>query len=109
MLVQVREKKNEVTLRGTLKWKKDVTETKKGAKRCAFAVDTGKDDRPNCVPCVAWEAAAETLDDMKDGDPVEVRGWIRHASYSTDDGGRRWLTEVNAQDVGRAAGGGDFD
>ena len=66
------------------------------------------------INCVAWGKTGEAVGNCKKGDRLLVNGRIQTRSYDTQDGQKRYVTEVVADFVGRKLegefdGGSNFD
>lgn len=60
------------------------------------------------VNCVAWGKTGEAVGNCKKGDRLLVNGRIQTRSYDTQDGQKRYVTEVVADFIGRKLDG-EFD
>ena len=60
------------------------------------------------VNCVAWGKTGEAVSNCKKGDRLLVNGRIQTRSYDTQDGQKRYVTEVVADFVGKKLDG-EFD
>lgn len=60
------------------------------------------------INCVAWGKTGEAVGNCKKGERLLVNGRIQTRSYDTQDGQKRYVTEVVADFVGRKLDGG-FD
>ena len=66
------------------------------------------------INCVAWGKTGEAVSNCKKGERLLVNGRIQTRSYDTQDGQKRYVTEVVADFVGRKLegefdGGSNFD
>ena len=60
------------------------------------------------INCVAWGKTGEAVGNCKKGERLLVNGRIQTRSYDTQDGQKRYVTEVVADFVGRKLDG-EFD
>ena len=60
------------------------------------------------INCVAWGKTGEAVGNCKKGERLLVNGRIQTRSYDTQDGQKRYVTEVVADFVGKKLDGG-FD
>lgn len=60
------------------------------------------------INCVAWGKTGEAVGNCKKGERLLVNGRIQTRSYDTQDGQKRYVTEVVSDFVGRKLDGG-FD
>ena len=60
------------------------------------------------INCVAWGKTGESVGNCKKGERLLVNGRIQTRSYDTQDGQKRYVTEVVADFVGRKLDS-DFD
>lgn len=60
------------------------------------------------INCVAWGKTGESVGNCKKGEMLLVNGRIQTRSYDTQDGQKRYVTEVVSDFVGRKLDGG-FD
>lgn len=60
------------------------------------------------INCVAWGKTGEVVGNCKKGERLLVNGRIQTRSYDTQDGQKRYVTEVVADFVGRKLDG-EFD
>ena len=60
------------------------------------------------INCVAWGKIGEAVGNCKKGERLLVNGRIQTRSYDTQDGQKRYVTEVVADFVGRKLDG-EFD
>lgn len=60
------------------------------------------------INCVAWGKTGEAVGQCKKGERLLVNGRIQTRSYDTQDGQKRYVTEVVADFVGRKLDG-EFD
>ena len=91
---------NHIILTGRLTKDPEVRYTPTKKARCAFtlAVDDGKTQegkkKTQFLPCVAWEKAAELLDQyFVKGDGVTITGKLTSRTYEKD-GKKQYVTEV---------------
>jgi len=59
-----------------------------------------KEGDPLFMSCTAWRQLAENVATLNKGDRVVVAGSLRQRSWETDDGQKRSMTELTAEDVG---------
>lgn len=95
---------NKVILVGRLAQEPEVRYTQNGNALCTFtiAVDSGfgENKRTDFVPVVAWRKLAEVCgNNLTKGRRVLVEGSLNIRSYETNDGQKRRVTEVVAQNV----------
>ena len=115
---------NQVQLLGNLARDAELRFTQNGKAVAIFTVaatNTYVDNTTNetkeqtaFVNCVAWGKTGETVSNCKKGDRLLVNGRIQTRSYDTQDGQKRYVTEVVADFVGRKLegefdGGSNFD
>lgn len=98
---------NSVLLTGTLARDPMVRATNNGKMVASFTVlsvrtwtangqnYTGKD----YVQCVAWGNAAQKVGNLKANASIEVKGRIGTRSYEDKSGQKKWVTEVNVEEV----------
>lgn len=109
---------NSVQLLGNLVRDPDVRSTKTGKTVTRFTVacsryytasDTGEQkEMTDFIPCVAWGTLAESCgNNLAKGTRVFVQGRITTRSYETQDGQKRYVTEVNCDFVGSPLGRGN--
>lgn len=98
---------NRVVLIGRLTRDPELRYTAQGTPVCSFTVavqrfrasETGEREA-DFIPVITWQKLAETCNSyLSKGRLVAVDGRIQVRSYEARDGGRRWVTEVVAQDV----------
>ena len=66
----------------------------------AISEGYGEKKRTEYVDCVAWEKLAENLAQYQGkGSLVLVTGRLQKRSYEAQDGSKRYITEVVAQDI----------
>jgi single-strand DNA-binding protein len=93
---------NRIVLIGRLTKKPELRYTQTGHAVANFtlAVDrpfrnAAGEQETDFIPCVAWRRQAETAAEYLDkGRQAAVEGRLQIRSYETDDGQRRWMTEV---------------
>lgn len=56
-------------------------------------------DNADFISCVAWEARAELLAELKTGTQIGVAGRISTRNYENNEGKRVYVTEVNVSDI----------
>lgn len=60
----------------------------------------GQKDAADFIPIVAWEKLAEVIgNNLKKGSQVLVEGRMQVRSYETQEGQKRYVTEVIAQNI----------
>lgn len=59
------------------------------------------------INCVAWGALGESVDNLRKGNRAFVEGRLQTRSYETQDGQKRYVTEVVANFVGTSLMNGD--
>lgn len=97
---------NNVMLGGRLTADPEMKKTQSGKSVVSFTVAvsrrTAKDAEPmaDFINCVAWEKTAETIAHFfKRGSSIFVTGELQVRSYTANDGGKRYITEVIARDI----------
>lgn len=115
---------NSVQLLGNLARDPEVRYTQSGRAVATFTVaasNTYVDSATNetkeqtaFINCVAWGKTGEAVGNCKKGERLLVNGRIQTRSYDTQDGQKRYVTEVVADFVGRKLegefdGGSNFD
>ncbi len=95
---------NHVTLIGRLTKDPDLRYTPSGTAVAKFtlAVDRAysKEKETDFIPCVVWRKQAENCANyIGKGSLVAVEGRIQVRTYEAKDGGKRWVTEVVADNV----------
>lgn len=109
---------NQVQLLGNLARDAELRFTQSGKAVATFTVaatNTYVDSTTNetkeqtaFVNCVAWGKTGEAVGSCKKGERLLVNGRIQTRSYDTQDGQKRYVTEVVADFVGRKLEG-EFD
>lgn len=109
---------NSVQLLGNLARDPEVRFTKIGRAVTTFTVaatNTYVDSTTNetkeqtaFINCVAWGKTGEAVGNCKKGERLLVNGRIQTRSYDTQDGQKRYVTEVVADFVGKKLDG-EFD
>ena len=97
---------NKVFLIGNLTKDPELASTSSGIKFCRFTLAVsrsyskdGKRDT-DFLPVVVWRAQAENCARyLKKGSRAAVSGSIQTRNYDTPDGGRRFVTEIAADEV----------
>lgn len=102
---------NQVQLLGNLARDAELRFTQSGKAVATFTVATTNtyvDSTTNetkeqtaFINCVAWGKIGEAVGNCKKGDRLLVNGRIQTRSYDTQDGQKRYVTEVVADFVGR--------
>jgi single-strand DNA-binding protein len=95
---------NKVILVGRLAQDPEVryTQTGKAVASFSIAVDSGfgESKRADFIPIVAWEKLAEICgNNLTKGRRILVEGRLQVRSYETQDGQKRRVTEVTAQNI----------
>lgn len=100
---------NRVSLLGHLVAKPEVRETKNGNSVANFAIATNrrwkdangeKQGKTDFHRVVAWRKLGELCGEyLKKGSSVYLEGEIRNRSYDTDNGEKKYITEIIAKDV----------
>ena len=95
---------NRVILIGRLTKDPDLRFTPNGVAVANFtlAVDRvfSKEKETDFIPCVVWRKQAENCAEyIGKGSLVAVEGRIQVRTYESKDGGKRWVTEVVADNV----------
>lgn len=91
---------NQVSLIGRMTKDAKITEYGKGKDtgllaRFTLAVDRGKDDTADFISCVAFGKTAELIDIyLGKGSKIGVSGSIQTGSYETQEGEKRYTTDV---------------
>lgn len=115
---------NNVQLLGNLARDPELRFTKTGRAVATFTVavtntyiDSGTNETKEqtaFINCVAWGKLGESVGNLKKGNRVFVEGRIQTRSYDTQDGQKRYVTEVVAGFIGTSlmnddAGTSNFD
>ena len=95
---------NKCILIGRLTKDPDLRYTQSGTAVATFtlAVDRpfSKEKETDFIPCVVWQKQAENCANyIGKGSLVAVSGRIQVRSYEAKDGGKRWVTEIIAEQV----------
>jgi single-strand DNA-binding protein len=95
---------NKCILIGRLTKDPDLRYTQSGTAVATFtlAVDRAfsKEKETDFIPCVVWQKQAENCANyIGKGSLVAVSGRIQVRSYEAKDGGKRWVTEIIAEQV----------
>lgn len=98
---------NKVMLVGNLTKDPELTQTTNGIEVCRFAVATQRrfknsdgEYEADFINCVAWRKTAEFVHKyFKKGQKIGVVGNIQTRSYEAQDGTKRYVTEVVADEV----------
>lgn len=108
---------NSIQLLGNLARDPEVRYTQTGRAVATFAVaasNTYIDSATNetkeqtaFVNCVAWGALGESVGNLRKGNRAFVEGRLQTRSYETQDGQKRYVTEVVANFVGTSLMNGD--
>lgn len=99
---------NKVILVGRLVRDPETKELSSGSKTTRFTLavnqrfknkQTGKYEA-DFIPCVTWGATSKFMEQyINQGDMVSIVGEIRVRSYDAQDGSKRYVTEVNCNEV----------
>ena len=97
---------NKVFLIGNLTRDPELSTTSGGVKFCRFTLAVsrsyakdGKRER-DCLPVVVWRAQADNCARyLKKGSKAAVSGSVQTRTYDTQDGSRRYVTEIAADEV----------
>ncbi len=110
---------NSVILIGNLTKDPDTTVTQNGVAVSRFTVAVQRryanadgNREADFIPVVAWRAQAESCAKyLKRGSKVAVRGSIQFRNYDAQDGTKRYVTEVVAEEVSflQTRGGADLE
>ena len=112
---------NKVILVGNLTKDPELSTTNSGINYCRFTVAVQRrfnnaqgEKEADFIPVVVWRAQAENCHKyLKKGSKAGVVGTIQTRSYDAQDGSKRYVTEVLADEVeflsSRGAGGGSND
>jgi single-strand DNA-binding protein len=97
---------NKVFLIGNLTRDPELSTTNNGVKFCKFTLAVSrsysKDGKreTDFLPIVVWRAQADNCARyLKKGSKAAVSGTIQTRSYEANDGGRRYVTEIAADEV----------
>lgn len=92
---------NNVLLTGRLTKEVELRKTKSGKSVCGFTLAVQRDkETTDFINCVAWNMTAENMHKYcSKGDLVGVEGRITTRSYDAEDGSKRYITEVLANNV----------
>ncbi len=98
---------NRVILIGRLTRDPELRYTTNGVAQAAFNLAVDRDftneqgeREADFINCVAWRKLAEIVsNNLSKGRLIAVEGKMRVRSYEAKEGGRRWITEVNADAV----------
>lgn len=108
---------NQVQLLGNLARDAELRFTQSGKAVATFTVaatntfissDGETKEQTAFINCVAWGKTGEAVGNCKKGERLLVNGRIQTRSYDTQDGQKRYVTEVVADFVGKKLDGG-FD
>ena len=107
---------NQLTIIGNLTRDPEMRQTVAGKPVCTFTLAVnrrGRDAGCDFVSVVCWQTTAETVCKyLHKGDKIAVAGRLQTRSYTAKDGGKRYVTEVVADEVEflpRRAAGADAD
>ncbi|MDF2563738.1 MAG: ssbA [Massilibacillus sp.] len=94
---------NKVILVGRLARDPEVRYTQSGKANATFTLAVtryGKNNEADFINCVAWEKLAEIVgNNLLKGSQILVEGRIQVRNYETQDGQKRYVTEVIAQNI----------
>jgi single-strand DNA-binding protein len=94
---------NKVILVGRLARDPEVRYTQSGKANATFTLAInryGKNNEADFINCVAWEKLAEIVgNNLLKGSQVLVEGRIQVRNYETQEGQKRYVTEVIAQNI----------
>ncbi len=108
---------NSVQILGNLARDPEVRYTKTGKAVASFTIAATNNytdsegvakEQTAFINCVAWGKTGEAVGNCKKGERLLVNGRIQTRSYDTQDGQKRYVTEVVADFVGKRLDGG-FD
>lgn len=107
---------NTVQILGNLARDPEVRYTKSGKAVATFTVaasntyiDSNNETKEQTafINCVAWGALGESVGNLRKGNRCFVEGRLQTRSYETQDGQKRYVTEVVANFVGTSLMNGD--
>lgn len=95
---------NKCVILGNLTRNPELRTTASGLSVCQFTVAVGRKskDKDECdfIPTVTWRGLADNCGQyLKKGSKVAVSGRIQTRSYDDNNGNRRYVTEIVADDV----------
>lgn len=94
---------NKVTIIGRLTKDPEIRSTQNGVSVCTFTVAVDcrrKEDGADFLPVVAWRGTADVCGKyLSKGKQVAVFGSIQTRSYDAKDGSKRYVTEIQADEV----------
>ena len=98
---------NKAVLIGNLVRDPEIRQTKTGVSRCTFTIavnrlhTNGQGKREaDYIPIVTWRGMAESCaKHLRQGNKVGVTGSIQTRSYDAQDGSKRYVTEIVADEV----------
>lgn len=94
---------NKVTIIGRLTKDPETRSTQNGVSVCSFTVAVDrrrKEDGADFLPVVAWRGTADVCGKyLSKGKQVAVFGSIQTRSYDAKDGSKRYVTEIQADEV----------
>ena len=95
---------NSINLVGRLTADPELKTTQSGISVCTFSLAVNRPrvkDTTDFINCVAWRQSAEFVSRyFKKGKPILVCGSIQSRSYTDNQGNKRYVTEVVADEVG---------
>ena len=94
---------NKVILGGRLTSDPELKQTPQGISVCTFSIAVnrkGKDAQTDFINCQAWRGTAEFISKyFKKGSPICIAGSIQTRTWDDKNGGKRYATEVNAEEA----------
>lgn len=92
---------NNVVLIGRITKDIELRKTESGKYNCSFTLAVTRDkDNTDFINCQAWNMTAENMSKYcSKGDLIAVKGRIQSRSYDAQDGTKRYITEVIADNV----------
>lgn len=102
---------NSITVVGNLSQEPELKFVPSGAAVATFSVAVNKrvnkdgaweDVLMGFFNCTAWRDLAENVAELSKGDRVIVTGTLQQRSWEDDSGKKRYVVEIQAEDVGRS-------
>lgn len=92
---------NSVVIIGRITKDIELRKTESGKYNCSFTLAVTRDkDNTDFINCQAWNMIAENMSKYcSKGDLIAVKGRIQSRSYDAQDGTKRYITEVIADNV----------
>ena len=98
---------NKAILMGRLTKEPELKSTQNGISRCSFTLAVDRrfknadgERETDFINCTAWRSTAEFISKyFRKGQRIAVVGSIQVRSYETDEGERRYITEVIAEEA----------